>query len=426
MEKNMLKKIILEQSENMSVNTSGVIARDAAVLLQITNKHAKHALIITGIRRCGKSTYMNTLRKEYGYDKTYYFSFEDERLINFNSNDLNTLFECLLELYGDRKYFFFDEIQNIQNWEPFVRRQQDAGYKFYITGSNASLLSRELGTKLTGRNMKIELFPFSFNEYLRFQKAETTSKTPLTTRQEAAIKRHFNRWLKNGGMPEYLKYDDSSMLKHVYDDILFRDIAVRYRIKNVKALRELSLYLISNIGREFSYNSAARMLGLGSMNTVKNFTDHLENSYLIFTVGKFSYSLKKQFVSAKKVYCIDNGIASTVAFGTSEDKGRFLENSVFMELTRRNPDIYYYKTAKGKEVDFLVRKSSKDFELYQVCYDISSQSTRTREISALEDAMKDFNLKKSFIITDNCQETLKTPSGTIEMIPAYKWMTGLK
>ena len=422
MDRKMLMEVVLEQDSKLKIQAEkGIIGRDAMP------EHGKglsgnHAVIISGIRRCGKSTLLNAIRRGFGRDGAYYFSFEDERLIDFNSNDFNMLGEIFMQLHGDRKVFFLDEIQNVPGWEMFVRRQQDAGYKFYLTGSNASLLSRELGTKLTGRNVRVELYPFSFREYLRFAGDEPADAKFAVTKERAKLKSRFSEWLKNGGMPEYLKYKDQSMLKHAYEDIIYRDIAARYELKHVKALRELTLYFMSNIGGGFTYNSAAKFLGLGSMNTVKNYSDYLENSYLVFLVSRFSWSLKKQFSSEKKIYCVDNGLADSVAFKFSSNRGKYLENAVYMELRRRGEEIYYYKTENGLEVDFLTRGKKQKPSLYQSCAEMSNPKTRARELKALETGMKELGLKKAVIVTEDEEEFIKFQGGVIEVIPAYKWM----
>lgn len=292
--------------------------------------------------------------------------------MDFEVADFNSLYEVFLELYGERKVFFFDEIQNVPKWEVFVRRMQNKGCKFFITGSNASLFSKELGAKLTGRCVSIELYPFSFLEYLSFKNYKLQKNALSYTAERAGIKKHFSEYLKHGGMPEYLKYNDSTLLKRVYDDILYRDIVARYDIKQIKALRELGLYLLSNMGGLFSYNNLSKALGVGSMNTIKSYVDFLENSFLISLTSRFSYSLKQQFVANKKIYCIDNGLAESIAFQFSKNKGKFLENLAFLELKRRYPEIYYYKTANNLEVDFLIKSGKRDISLIQVANDLLS------------------------------------------------------
>lgn len=420
MHKSLLREIILEQEKNRQTVDLGI--KRSALDIVLKQISLSHAVVISGIRRSGKSTLLNQIISNCYEKGVYYLNFEDERLVDFAVTDFNNLYETFLELYGERKVFFFDEIQNVPKWEIFVRRMQDKGCKFFITGSNASLLSKELGTKLTGRCVSIELYPFSFVEFLSFKGYKLQKNALSYTAERAAIKKHFAEYLKHGGMPEYLKYKDPTLLKRVYEDILYRDIVARYDIKQVKVLRELGLYLLSNIGGLFSYNNLKKVLGVGSMNTIKSYADFLENSFLMFLINRFSYSLKQQFVANKKIYCIDNGLAESVAFQFSKNKGKFLENLVFLELKRRYPEIYYYKTANNLEVDFLVKSGRKDIALIQVADNLDSEKTKQRETGALTRAMDELKLKSAFILTEDSEEEIKLNGKAIIVQPIYKWL----
>jgi len=418
--KSLIKEIVLEQEKDRLLIEEGIPRAGLSVALRLAP--LPHAVVVSGVRRCGKSTLLNQVINQLYKGGVYYLNFEDERLVDFNVEDFNCLYEIFLELYGDKKVFFFDEVQNVPQWEVFVRRMQGKGYKFFITGSNASLLSKELGAKLTGRNVNVELFPFSFMEFLSFKGFQLSKNGLSVTSERAGIKKLFAEYLKHGGMPEYLKYQDTTILKRVYEDILYRDIVARYGIKQVKPLRELGLYLLSNIGGAFSYNNLKKILGVGSMNTVKSYSDFLENSYLIFLVSKFSYSLKQQFVSGKKIYCIDNGLAEAVAFRFSKNKGKFLENLVFLELRRKSPEIYYYKTANNLEVDFLIKSGKTDLKLIQVADNLDNDKTRHREINALIKAMDELKLKTALILTEDTEEKIALKGKTILVKPIYKWI----
>ena len=422
MQKSLLKEIILEQEKDRQAIDLGI----KRIALDFVSKKISlpHAVVISGIRRCGKSTLLNQIINNFYPKGVYYLNFEDERLVDFEVADFNSLYEVFLELYGERKVFFFDEIQNVAQWEVFVRRMQNKGHKFFITGSNASLLSRELGTKLTGRCVSIELYPFSFIEYLSFKDYKPQKDAFSYTAERARIKKHFSEYLRHGGMPEYLKYNDSTLLKRVYEDILYRDIVARYDIKQVKTLRELGLYLLSNIGTLFSYNNLAKILGVGSMNTIKSYADYLENGFLVSLVSRFSYSLKQQFVANKKIYCIDNGLAESVAFQFSKNKGKFLENLVFLELKRRYPQIYYYKTTNNLEVDFLTKNGKKDISLIQVADNLDNEKTKQREIDALTYAMDELKLKEALILTEDTEEEIKLKGKVLLVQPIYKWLLG--
>ncbi|MFH1902883.1 MAG: ATP-binding protein [Candidatus Omnitrophota bacterium] len=331
-------------------------------------------------------------------------------------------YEILLELFGEKKVFFFDEIQNAPQWENFVRRMQDSGFKFYLTGSNASLLSKELGAKLTGRSISVELYPFSFLEFLLYRGYVPKKNALFYTSERGRIKRYFSEYLASGGMPEYLKYREINILKMVYEDILYRDIVARYEIKGIKALRELALYLASNLTRPFTYNSLKRMLQLGSVNTVKSYVDYLENSFLFFATPRFSYSVKQQYTAPRKIYGIDNGLIGSVAFQFSKNRGLFLENLVFLELKRRYKNIYYCKTMKNLEVDFLIKKENQTISLIQVTESLSDELTRKRELNSLLAAMEELKLKEGLILTEDHEEKIKVSDRTIRVQPIYKWL----
>ncbi|MBF0493815.1 MAG: ATP-binding protein [Candidatus Omnitrophica bacterium] len=420
MERSLLKEIILEQEKDRTGLDAGV-PREA---LSGVYRYASlpHAVIVSGVRRSGKSTLLNQIIMDLYKGGVYYFNFEDERLVDFGVEDFNRLYEVFLEIYGEKRVFFFDEVQNIAGWEVFVRRMIGKGCKFFITGSNASLLSKELATKLTGRNISIELFPFSFKEFLSFNKFKLSKNSLSLTAERAALKKHFSEYLRFGGMPEYLKYQDTALLKRVYEDILYRDIVARYGIKRVKPLRELGLYFLSNIGSTFSCNNLKNVLGVGSTNTIKSYADFLENSYLIFLVNKFSFSLKEQLYSLKKIYCIDNGLAESVAFQFSKNKGKFLENLVFLELRRNFSEIYYYRTTNNLEVDFLVKSGKKEMQLIQVTDSMDKEKTRQREISAILKALDELKLKSAFILTEDSEEEIAAEGKSIQVKPVYKWL----
>lgn len=420
MEKSLLKEIILEQKDVIDKKEEG-IERE---ILSSIKRYFKlpHTLVIAGIRRVGKSTLLIQLMRRFYKDKCYYFNFEDERLLDFKPQDFNTLYESLLELFGEKKIFFFDEIQNAEGWENFVRRMQDRGFKFFITGSNATLLSKELGTRLTGRYILQELYPFSFTEFLKFKKYELKKNALLKTTERSKLNRLFNEYLKEGGMPEYLNYKNKEILKKTYEDILYRDIVTRYEIKEVKSLRELSLYYLSNLANLVSYNKLKNLLKLGSVNTVKSYTDYLENSFLIFTTNLYSYSLKKQFIANKKVYCIDNNLADAISFRFSKDRGKFLENLVFIELKRQGKEVYYYRTKNNLEIDFVLRKGNRIESAIQVVQDLSKKETREREIKALIKALKELKLKQGLILSENDEKEIEKDGKSIIIKPVYKWL----
>jgi predicted AAA+ superfamily ATPase len=282
--------MLIEQQHSLWRRDIGVEREQLATIERAAS--APHAVIISGLRRAGKSTLLAQLAHRLGQERVYYINFEDERFLGFGAEDASHLHLLLVELFGERSIFLLDEVQNVPEWERFVRRFMEMGAKFYITGSNAALLSRDLGTRLTGRYVPIELFPFSFGEFLRWRGESVPTLPHLTTVERGMLQQRLNDYLRLGGIPESLKYPDLPLLRTLYDDVLYRDIAARHRIEDVRALRELAYYLMSNPSSLISFNKLKDQLGLGSANTVKNHIDYLENSWLVFTVNVYDFSVK--------------------------------------------------------------------------------------------------------------------------------------
>lgn len=420
MNKSILKEIILEQKEALKQKSKGIERLKLEEIKQYIE--IPHTVIIAGIRRVGKSTLLLQIMSEFYKNDCYYLNFEDERFVDFTAQDFNNLYEIFAETMGEKKVFFLDEIQNIPEWENFVRRMQDRGFKFFITGSNATLLSKELGTKLTGRYVLIELLPFSFKECLSFQEIYFDKNSLFQTSERAKLKNSFNLYLEKGGMPEYLQYQKKELLVRLYEDILYRDIITRYDIKEIKALRELSLYLLSNLANLFTYNNLKKIVELKSANTAKSYVEYLENSFVIFSINLFSFSLKKQFYAPRKVYCIDNGLANSISFKFSENRGKFLENLVFLELRRRKKEVYYYKTNNNLEIDFLIKEKNAPAALIQVAQNLDNPKTKDREIKSLLTALGELNLSNGLILTEDEEGSVEQEGKTINILPVYKWL----
>jgi uncharacterized protein len=380
----------------------------------------KEIVVISGIRRCGKSTYLHELREINTDEPDYYMNFDDERLINFMVEDFQTLHEAFIELYGNQEVFYFDEIQNIEGWERFVRRLYDHGYKVFISGSNASMLSRELGTHLTGRYYQIELFPFSFPEFLKLSGYNFPKDAVMSTRQRAGLKAAFNEYFLKGGFPAYLKSGNKQYLKSLYESILYRDVMVRNGLTNEKELLELVHFMASNTSRLFSYNSLAGVIGVRNATTVKNYLNFLQNTYLIFMVNKYDASLKKQLQNPKKGYFIDIGLVREIGFFNSEDNGRLLENLVFIELKRRAKDVYYHYGKK--ECDFVIREKNRIVEAIQVSWSVYDSETLKREVNGLIEALDSYGLDEGLILTDSEENLLEQDGYRIIIKPVWKWL----
>lgn len=375
---------------------------------------SKQITVISGIRRSGKSTLLKQFSLK--LPDFYYINFDDERLINFSVEDFNNLIIVWKKKF-ESKYILIDEIQNITKWERFVRRIHDEGYKLFITGSNAKLLSSELSTHLTGRYQKIELFPFSFSELIGYYKIDTSLS--LTSVTKAKILNLFDEYLLRGGFPEYIKYKDNEYLKRIYEDIIYRDIITRFGIKEVKSFRELTNYIFTNFTKEESYNTLKNILGIKTTMSVRAYVGFLEESYLIFELFKYDYSLKKQYVSDKKLYVIDNGMRNATSFGFSADRGRLLENLVYIELKRRGKKLYYFKDKF--ECDFLVQENNTITQAIQVTQKID-QTNEEREFGGLMNAFSRLNIKTGLILTENQSKIQTIDSHKIIIKPIWQWL----
>lgn len=415
MDPEKIKQLLLEQ--NQSILPSNMIYRE---LQSHTNKFkdTPSIVIISGIRRSGKSTLMHQIRLELQNDN-YYVNFDDERFVDFTVDDFQTLYEGLIELFGEKNTFFFDEIQNIKIWERFVRRLHDAGKKIYITGSNASLLSRELGTHLTGRNIPFSIYPFSFKEFLRFKKYECPNLNRLTTTEKSTLKRFFNEYIQKGGFPEYLQTEKIEYLKSLYENIVYRDIITRYHLPHEKPIKEVVFYSASNLGKEISFNNLRKLTNLSSATTIREYFEYLENSYLVFLIPRYNPSLKKQIYYNKKVYFIDTAMAKILGFRTSDDLGRMLENIVFLQLKRKNHEIYFHKDKY--ECDFLIREKNQISKAIQVTSKLDNEN-KQREINGLLEALKTYKLEEGLILTSEYENEIIQSNKKIIIKPVWKWL----
>jgi len=374
-------------------------------------KNTPFVKIISGIRRSGKSTILKQLKEKFG---GAYINFDDERFVNFKIDDFEKLYELCLEIFKT-KLFYFDEIQNIYGWARFVRRISESGENVFVTCSNATMLSKELGTHLTGRHIMFRLYPFSFNEFLVFNNVKISE---LTIKEKVKLKEKFSEYLIEGGLPEYLTTRNTDYLKNLYESILYRDVMARYNLSNERALKELVYLAANNISKGISFNSVKKILGLGSATTVSDYFSYLENTYLLFLLPKYKYSLRKQIQSNKKIYLIDNALSKQLGFSFSENKGKLLENQVFLKLKRRDCELFYFQ--EKNECDFIVREKNKIKQAIQICYELNEEN-KERELNGLIEAIKEFKLKEGIIITMNDEKTIKTDNIVIKIIPAYKW-----
>lgn len=376
--------------------------------VEIPSALNEFARIITGIRRSGKSTFVNQdfLKTD---RNAFYLNFDDPALYGFSASDFVILEEAIERFQNENKgskAVYFDEIQIVEGWEVFVNSQLRKGNLVTVTGSNASLLSYELGTRLTGRHLDYELFPFNFDEYCKLRKCDKTSES-------------FKHFLEEGGFPEYLIYNRTDILKRLFEDILMRDVIVRYGIKDVRSVKMLSVYLASNCGNLITGSKLSAQLGLKTTATILEYLSFLEQCYLFFFVPKFNYSAKAQSVNPKKVYCIDTGMIQNVTLSINADMGRVFENAVFIELRRRTKNIWYYSEA-AFECDFLYGRDVVPENAVQVCYELTSEN-KEREVRGLVETCKKFPGVKPLIVTFNQNDKISYGGMIVEAVPAVEF-----
>lgn len=388
--------VINSQRETFLKQDTG-FTRDALVDIPIADSFAT---IITGIRRCGKSTLLlQLLRRD--YQDAIYLNFDDIRLSGFEISDFIRLHREIEK----RKInvLFFDEIQIVKGWEQYINQLLRENYKVFITGSNASMLSIELGTHLTGRHLSMELFPFSYWEFIKFKTLENGENAILD-------------YLNLGGIPEYIKTGISVVLNALVDDILMRDIAVRHAIRDITSLRQLTTFLITNIGNLISANKLVGMFDIKSPATFLEYFSFLQDAYLLEFVPIFNHSLKVQARNPKKVYIMDMGLYTENSISISDNMGRRLENLIFLHLRRKYKHIFYYKD-KG-ECDFITMEKNTVKEAIQVCLTINDENF-DREFNSLLGAMQNLGLKEGYIVTLNQSDLFEKEDMTIKMLPVH-------
>jgi len=379
--------------------------------------------IITGPRRAGKSVASFLLLKE---KKFAYLNFDDENLLKVENYD--EIIKAIFEVYPESKYLFFDEIQNLKNWEIFVNKLHRRGYNLIITGSNAKLLSKELATSLTGRYIPIEIFPFSFSEFLDAKGWEIEKEKVNVPEIQGKILNYLDEYMRNGGFPEVVvkNLEARTYLETLSNSILFKDVVKRYNLRFSQKIYDLNNYLNSNFSLEFSFSKLKNILDFRSTVTLQNYLSYLEESFLVFILNRFSFKVKEQIKTPKKVYIVDNGFCSYMSPGFSMDYGKLMENLVFVEIMRRgyklNKDVFFYKTRNNKEVDFILKKGINIEKLIQVCYKIEDLRTKERETKALIEASQDLDCDDLLVITWDVEDEKISQGKKIKFIPIWKWL----
>lgn len=424
--KETLKKLIKEFQDN---SIPEIKKRDYSI------EESEEIVTLVGLRRVGKTYLMfqkikELLKSGVGINRIIFLNFEDERILGMKTEDLDKIFEAYYELYPENIsktiYLFFDEIHAAPNWSLFLKRlYEKKQYKIFISGSSSKLLSSEIATELRGRTITKKIFPLSFSEFLVFKDFKYDKNIEFS-KNRFALKKLFNEFLIYGGYPAVSKYKDKiekeSMLSSYIELVIYKDLVERYKIRNTLLLKNLIKYFITNMAKTVSVNSFYESIK-NEMNASKDavweYFSCLEDIGFFFTLSKFSYSMKKQVNSIKKIYLADNGFKKVYGFNFSEESGRLIENLVFIELNRTGKDIYYY-FEKG-ECDFVIKSKLKIEEAIQVCYKLDDDN-RKREIKGLIEAMNEFNLKSGLILTLDQEEQLKVDGKNITIMPVWKWL----
>jgi hypothetical protein len=380
--------------------------------------------LITGPRRAGKSVSALLLLK----DKNFaYLNFDDEQLLEKFDEDV--IMQVLAEVYPDFEYLLLDEIQNLEHWDMWVSKLYRRGYNMLITGSNAKLLSSEMATVLTGRYLEMEVLPFSLSECLRLNGQEWTAELPD---ERAKLMLQTEDYMHYGGYPEIVNNREitESYLSSLFDSIILKDVAKRYNIRKTAELYRMATYLVSMFSNPVTYSSLKDDLGFSSKSTVQKFCNYLQQTFLFFFLPRYNSKLKLMQKSPQKVYVVDNGFMASNAFQTSENKGRLLENLVFLELIRRKnkvgDNVFYYRSRNDRETDFVIREKFQITQLIQVCYDLSNKKTEKREIDAVTECAEELNCSNLLIITWDQEMTIQKGGRSVSVVPFYKWCQSIE
>jgi len=391
-------------------------------------------MLITGARRSGKSFLMRQLAKKIsasGMDKKQILivNFEDPRFVDLNTGLLDQIFETYQEFLRpkEKPYIFLDEAQEVAGWEKWARTMHELGKAhIIISGSNAKLLSRELATVLTGRHLDLTVFPLSFKEFLNFKNISVENELDLAGK-DTEIKYFFKEYLENGSFPKVATDGEKEKILLAYfDDILNKDLIRRYRIRKGEKIKSLIKFYLSNISSLTTFSSVAKFLDI-STDTAEKFSSYLESAYMIFFLKRFSFTVKEQEKSPRKVYAIDTGLANIIGFRFSGNLGKLAENIVFLHLKRQtifnpNLEIYYWKDARHAEADFVVKEKTAIKEIIQVCWNIDDPKTKKREIDSLVKAMENLGINEGLVITEDYKGEEMVGNKKIKFVTLRKWL----
>lgn len=390
-------------------------------------------LTVTGPRRAGKSFIMRQLAKKLqdeGVDKNriLFVNFEDPRFPKPDTQLLEQIYETYLEFLAPKGeiYLFLDEVQEVEAWEKWVRTMHELRKaKMVVSGSNAKLLSRELGTLLTGRHLDMTVFPLSFREFLEFNDLVVKDDLDLLDKK-TQVKGLLRSYLEFGAFPEVgLSQEKKEILLNYFEDLVTKDLLRRFKIRKHEELKALVKFYLSNAAQLTTFNSIAKFLRI-SPETVEKFSGYLEQVYLTFFLKRFSFKVKEQEKSPRKLYGIDTGLNNAVGFRFSENIGRSAENAVFLELRRRQAfqpelEFYYWKDIHHREVDFVVKEGLKITDLIQVCWNVEDPGTKNRELRALRKAMDELKSATGLVLTEEYEAEEEVKAKKIRFVPLWKW-----
>ncbi len=401
-------------------------------------KNVRKALVFIGMRRVGK-TYLMYQHMEEALslgrkkDKLCHINFDDDRLSGFSSDDFQTIIDVYFEMFpehvdADDLIFYFDEIQNVDGWEKFIRRLIDKEkMEIFITGSSAKSLSREIATNLRGRCLAAEVFPLSFEEYLDYRGIRDISN--LTSKQEAALKNHSQTYLWQGGFPETLDATESMhqrIIQSYVNAAVFRDVIDRHNLTSPHLVKLFLIQCLQNIASPLSVTKIYHILKSRgetlSRNRLYEYLEYFEDAYLLFSIPIFELSARKRQVNPSKIYCVDTGIINAYSIKPQTEASACLENATYICLRRQEyENIFYYKTRTGKEVDFVAQRPNGSLELVQACAQLQDPDTRKREIQALVEAAKELEIEQATIVTTYEEEVVEFDSLQITVLPYWKW-----
>lgn len=437
MDKNEIKRILEDWNFWNNDLSVGV---NRTLYLNVLEKTlpSEQVKVIIGARRSGKSYIMRQLAKhlqELGVSKNNILivNFEDPRFTGLDTKLIQLIFDTYLEYQkpqGNAVYVFLDEIQEVPGWEKWVRTMQELKKaNIIVSGSNAKLLSSELATVLTGRHLDTTVLPLSFVEFLEFNNIKVKNEAELI-RNNIETKRFLGEFLKFGSFPLVIfSQEKEKILLSYYDDVINKDLVKRYKIRKAEEIKSLIKFYLSNISSPITFNSSGKFLKM-STQSVERFSNYLEASYLVFFLKRFSFKVKEQEKSPRKVYAVDAGLANTIGFRFSGNFGKLAENVVFLELKRRSyfnsrMEIYYWKSLAQEEVDFVVKEDTEVKELIQVCWNVGDMNTKKRETKALLKAMDEFKLKKGLIITEDFEGEEDYDGKKVQYVSLRRWLLGL-